>query len=546
MSKQVILRLLTGDLRQDTQVVLSIESIGVNQALFRTEVSGVLPANPQLADTLQQWQSHYHDLGETRIQPHSIHLNRRQESINACQQLEPEVRSQFNNWLLADSFRAIRDKWLAELMKEEVLILVRTSEPSLLRIPWYLWDLVEQNPSAEVALNVFNTEPISPPTVTTTRSKVKILAILGNREGIDIESDRQLLNQLTNAETTFLVEPQRTEINDHLWEQEWDILFFAGHSRTEGERGRIYINQTDSLTISQLRHALQKAVANGLQLAIFNSCDGLGLALELQQIQLPQVIVMREPVTDRVAQAFLRYFLPAFTSGQPLHLAVREARLRLQGLENELPGASWLPIIVQAAITTSLTWQQLGYRLKAPPAEQWWTAPGSALENTPLASAAFFRKAAVLGLLTTGVILGLIWAIVGNFANRLIINSSSLLTSSTISTPYSRPKTEQLKAKSCQNTIKYRSLSDKIPTTIQVINKRKLPIKVYWINYQGKRQYYFDLEARKKRNQKTFVSHPWLITDDQDSQTCLGIFFPTSNLGLITIRMNGGTVIKSK
>jgi CHAT domain/VHL beta domain len=509
MSKQVILRLLTGDLQQDTQVILSIESMGADQTLLRTEVSGVLPANPQLADTLQQWQSYYHGLGETRIQPNGIHLNRRQESINACQQLEPKVRSQFNNWLLADSFRAIRDKWLAELMKEEILVLVRTTEPSLLRIPWYLWDLVEQNPSAEVALNVFNTEPISPPTITTPRSKVRILAILGNREGIDIESDRQLLHQLTDAETTFLVEPQRTEINDHLWEQEWDILFFAGHSRTEGDRGRIYINQTDSLTISELRHALQKAVANGLQLAIFNSCDGLGLALELQQVQLPQVIVMREPVTDRVAQAFLRYFLPAFASGQPLHLAVREARLRLQGLENELPGASWLPIIVQAAITTSLTWQQLGHRLKSPPTEYWWQAPLPAIDKTPVASAAFSKKAGIFGLLAIGVILGIIW-----------LNNT---------------KTNNLKATSCQDEIQYRSLSGKVPTAIQIINKRKLPIKVYWLNYQGERQYYFDLEAGKKRHQKTFVSHPWLITDNQNSPTCLGIFSPTNKLGSIIL-----------
>lgn len=537
MSKQVILRLLTGNLQQDTQVVLSIESMGADQTLLRTEVSGVLPANPQLADTLQQWQSHYHSLGETRIQPHGIHLNRRQESLNACEQLEPAVRSQFNDWLLADSFRAIRDKWLAELMKEEVLILVRTSEPSLLRVPWHLWNLVEQNPSAEVALNVFNTEPISPPTLTSPRSKVRILAILGNREGIDVESDRQLLNQLTDAETIFLVEPQRTEINDHLWEQEWDILFFAGHSRTEGERGRIYINQTDSLTISELRYALQQAVAKGLQLAIFNSCDGLGLALELQQVQLPQVIVMREPVTDQVAQAFLRYFLPAFASGQPLHLAVRAARLRLQGLENELPGASWLPIIVQAAITNSLTWQQLGHRRKEPSAEQCWHVP---LQNNSPAPAAFLRKTRKSKFLITGVILGLIWAIVGNYST-IIEFFSVLVAPRTLSPlpanekPLDNPNFNSLKATNCQDEIKYRSLSSNMPTTIQIINRRKLPIKVYWLNYQGKRQYYFDLEAGKNRNQKTFVSHTWLITDYQDSQTCLGVFFSTSKLGLITL-----------
>jgi hypothetical protein len=538
MSKQVILRLLTGDLHQDTQVVLSIESTRENQEILRTEVSGVLPANPHLADTLQQWQSHYHCLGETRIQPQGIYLDHQQESLKACQQLEPEVRSQFNNWLLAASFRAIRDKWLAELMKEEVLILVRTSEPSLLRIPWYLWDLVEQNPSAEIALNIFNAEPIFSPTRTTTRSQVKILAILGNSKGIDIESDRQLLNNFTNAETTFLVEPQRNAINDHLWDQEWDMLFFAGHSRTEGEQGRIYINQTDSLTISELRHALQKAVANGLQLAIFNSCDGLGLALELQQVQLPQVIVMREPVTDRVAQAFLRYFLPAFASGQPLHLAVREARLRLQGLENELPGASWLPIIVQAAITHSLTWQQLGHRLPSAPADQWWQVRLPKLEN--ISSTAFSRKVGLWGLLTIGIILGVSLVMAGSLTNRFnTMDSLPLSASPTI--PIPSPKTLQLpegsktngfSTTSCQDGVKNRSLSSNIPITIKVINKRRSSVKVYWINHQGENQHYFDLDAGKKRTQKTFVGHSWLI---KDNQACLGIFFPTSKLRRIIL-----------
>jgi CHAT domain/VHL beta domain len=536
MSKQVILRLLTGDLHQGIQVVLSIEFTRENQEILRTEVSGVLPANPHLADTLQRWQSHYHCLGETRIQPQGIYLDRHQESIDACQQLEPEVRSQFNNWLLANSFRAIRDKWLAELMKEEVLILVRTSESSLLQIPWYLWDLVEENPSAEIALNVFNTEPIVLHTRATIRSQVKILAILGNSKGIDIESDRQLLNNFTNAETTFLVEPQRITINDHLWDQEWDILFFAGHSQTEGERGRIYINQTDSLTITELRHALQKAVANGLQLAIFNSCDGLGLALELQQVQLPQVIVMREPVTDRVAQAFLRYFLPAFASGQPLHLAVREARLRLQGLENELPGASWLPIIVQAAITHSLTWQQLEHRLQSSPTNKWWRISLPRVKD--ISSVAFSRQAGIWGLLTIGIISGISWVLAASFTKRSNITGSLPLPASpTIPIPsrLSKPlplresdKIDGLKATSCQDKRKHRSLSSNTRTTMQVINKRSSPVKIYWINYQGENQHYFDLGAGKQRKQKTFVGHPWLITNKQESQDCLGIFFPTS------------------
>ncbi|NEO95848.1 MAG: hypothetical protein F6K56_39115 [Moorea sp. SIO3G5] len=46
------------------------------------------------------------------------------------------------------------------------------------------------------------------------------------------------------------------------WEQGWDILFFAGHSGTsqEGQRGEIQLNQTERLTIDDLRFALKKAI----------------------------------------------------------------------------------------------------------------------------------------------------------------------------------------------------------------------------------------------------------------------------------------------
>jgi CHASE2 domain-containing sensor protein len=144
-----------------------------------------------------------------------------------------------------------------------------------------------------------------------------------------------------------------------LWDATWDILFFAGHSATEGEQGRIHLNPQDSLTIEELRYGLQRAIANGLQLAIFNSCDGLGLAYELEQLHLPQLIVMREPVPDRVAQEFLKQFLIAFSSDQPFYVAARQARERLQGLEDEFPCASWLPIICQNPTSISPTWQEL-------------------------------------------------------------------------------------------------------------------------------------------------------------------------------------------
>lgn len=95
---------------------------------------------------------------------------------------------------------------------------------------------------------------------------------------------------------------------------------------------------------------------------IFNSCDGLGLARDLARakLPLPPIIVIRESVADAVAQAFLQYFLRAFAYGEPFHLAVRQAREQLKGLEAEFPGASWLPVICQHPAVVPPTWVELG------------------------------------------------------------------------------------------------------------------------------------------------------------------------------------------
>ncbi|NEO25112.1 CHASE2 domain-containing protein, partial [Moorena sp. SIO4A5] len=218
---------------------------------------------------------------------------------------------------------------------------------------------LERYHQAEIALSTPEYQQPSKSHQSRDRHKVRILAILGNSEGINIKQDRQLLENLPFADITFLVEPPRQKLNETLWEQPWDILFFAGHSETEAGRGRIHINQTDSLTIDELREALKKAIERGLSLAIFNSCDGLGLANELEQLHIPHMIIMREPVPDLVAQQFLQYFIKAFASGKSLYLAVQEARKKLQGLEDQCPCASWLPVICQNPATIPPTWQQL-------------------------------------------------------------------------------------------------------------------------------------------------------------------------------------------
>jgi CHASE2 domain-containing sensor protein len=86
-------------------------------------------------------------------------------------------------------------------------------------------------------------------------------------------------------------------------------------------------------------------------------------------LHIPQFIVMRESVPDRVAQEFLKQFLQAFAAGEALHTAVRQAKEWLQSMERDFPCASWLPILFQNPAMASLNWQGLTgtVREEAPP-----------------------------------------------------------------------------------------------------------------------------------------------------------------------------------
>jgi hypothetical protein len=326
-----------------------------------TEITGRLPAAPEILQYYNRWTSSYRDLrlGLRLEKPAAQKTN--ESVILDCRDATQALSNSLNSWLNSGEFRPLKERLLERLNPfEPIRVIIQTGDFQLRRLPWHLWDFFERYPKAEVALSAPAYDSF--PKIAAAKESVRILAILGDSEGIEVEVDRKFLEELPGAETVFLVEPQRKDINDQLWEQNWDILFFAGHSRTEGETGRIYINETDSLTIRDLKHGLCQAIERGLKLAIFNSCDGLGLARELEDLHIPQMIVMREPVPDRVAQEFLKYFLSAFAGGQSLYLAVRTARERLhdQGLESEIPGATWLPAICQHPAEVPPTWEGLG------------------------------------------------------------------------------------------------------------------------------------------------------------------------------------------
>ncbi|WP_414583055.1 eIF2A-related protein [Scytonema sp. PCC 10023] len=347
-----------------------------------SQFQGSLPAAPNIIDLYRRWQLLYDLIYSAR----SINIGLRLSQLtdedikideadvthvsdadfsNVCE----ELQNQIDNWLDTEAFRNIDRQLRMRLSHDdEIRVIIQTEDNLLRKLPWHIWRFFRDYRLAEVALSPIEFEPESQ--TKSSALRVRILAILGDSTGIDTDADKKLLSSLSDdVETVFLVEPKRHELDEQLWDKRgWDILFFAGHShsRNDGETGHIYINPTESLTIPQFKNALKKAIECGLQLAIFNSCDGLGLAQQLDDLHIPQMIVMREPVPDKVAQEFLKRFLRGFADGKSFYLAVREAREQLQGLENEFPGASWLPVICQNPAELPPRWIDLGGTPRCP------------------------------------------------------------------------------------------------------------------------------------------------------------------------------------
>ena len=371
IAKSVVINLGSGDLNNGFPTVTA--QLFTNQSSFPEQFTGSLPQAPHLADLYRNWQSIYralstrlnissrfeHDDDEPEFSEGKITYVSEFEFGELCQKLEDSI----NAWLKEEGFLKIERQLRSQLdPAEEIRVIVETNDELIRRLPWHRWNFFQDYTKAEIALSrsEFQRHSIQQPKVP--KHKVRILAILGNTKGIDVEEERKFLRSLKDADTEFLVNPSRQEFNDRLWDAAgWDMLFFAGHSHTEGKTGRIYINEGQSLTIEQLEEALKQAIENGLKVAIFNSCDGLGLANALSKLNIPLVMVMREPVPNFVAQEFFKHFLEGLAlRGLPLYLAVRQARRKLQGLEDRFPGASWLPAVCQNPAVETPSWLRLG------------------------------------------------------------------------------------------------------------------------------------------------------------------------------------------
>ncbi|MGI0494682.1 CHASE2 domain-containing protein [Alkalinema pantanalense CENA528] len=262
-------------------------------------------------------------------------------------QAEVLLLNEFDTWLSDAELLPLRTQ-LAELAKanggEPIALFLSCDNIDLERLPWEAWDVGQQFGAAQSIQIIRSPINIRYSAKTLQRQgRLRILAIMGDDTGLDFQHEYEALQALKTtkvADVQFIGwregiagEDLKDQITQALIDEGgWDILFFAGHSNeTELSQGEIFIAPGQSLLMSELRPFLKQAQQRGLKVAIFNSCSGLNIAEALVDLGLSQVVVMREPIHNQVAQEFFLQLVQALANQQNIHTSLRSACQSLQG-----------------------------------------------------------------------------------------------------------------------------------------------------------------------------------------------------------------------
>ncbi|QLE54949.1 CHAT domain-containing protein [Nostoc sp. TCL26-01] len=357
------------------------DDVGLLQELGSGSYLSLLPKN--LINSLRQWQKYVapnlHDASVRRIKLEPLAKNNHVESDDSninFEQIANNFKTGLNQWLNESGWineDGNQDPKIKQVLesyyagKEEIQVFIQTENRDLRALPWQEWDVLQRffinHSHTEVSISATNFKRPEQKQTLLLDARVRILAVFGD-ETLDLDEEKSLIASLEKygGLIEFLHQPNREALEKALQEPKgWHIFFFAGHSGSDqnGKIGWIEIKLGERIPIDDLTTQLEKLIRDKLQLAIFNSCDGLGLANQLTSLSLPYCIVMREPVESLLARRLLRHLLTAFVKGKSLFASMRTARefLRQEFDEDgKHPGKSWLPVIVANPEARSLTW----------------------------------------------------------------------------------------------------------------------------------------------------------------------------------------------
>jgi hypothetical protein len=330
MKKIGIIRIESGNFTDGFKLNMRLQFSG-------TEASDVLPGNHEILPLYARWNNKYKEyreiLSKTSSSRKSSSLEKNTgdencgykpspteitnvEDKETCYknlvELQGALYQNTKSWLenISKDFRESLVIDIGGLENEYALVIEVFSldiGKEIYQLPWHNWSLLEKYKKLEVSFAIDSDRKTSDQLFSASKVQplVEVLAIMGSDEELGTSRDISLLKRNNDLRLEILKDPSKNDLLESLKSDcGWNILFYAGHSSTQ-RSGIMSINGKEDIDISELQEGLQIAAKNGLKLAIFNSCDGIGLAKGVLDSGIPFAIVMRDSIPEGACD-FLR------------------------------------------------------------------------------------------------------------------------------------------------------------------------------------------------------------------------------------------------
>lgn len=78
-----------------------------------------------------------------------------------------------------------------------------------------------------------------------------------------------------------------------------------------------------------------------------------------------------------------------------------------------------------------------------------------------------------------------------------------------------------------------RTIATTFETTIEFRNQSNKTLKLFWLDENGQRKFTITLAPKQNESITTFLSQPWLVTDDRDN--ALSLYYPDAQLRIVVL-----------
>lgn len=300
--------------------------------------------------------------------------------------------------------------------------------PELVALPWEIMQPQMGKQAISLSQQILfsrttsDVDPLMPPRLS---QSLKVLLVLGQAgeetPALDLQAEAQLLAEHLRSPAEFrpgtttlsaacqvdtLVQPDLSELVEHLEAGNYNIFFYAGHGISSPDGGQLLLNSCQKLSGTELAQVLTRCQ---VAMAVFNACWGAqayqttneagefetvprsSLAEVLIHHGVPAVLAMRDTIADEEALCFIASFAQSLGDRLPVDQAVATARQQLLTLYKFNQPAWTLPVLYMHPEFNGEVMQPLEGRTELPttsPTSQWseacWPLAQLRMLNDPL------------------------------------------------------------------------------------------------------------------------------------------------------------------